>query len=154
MQPVGYATFLLWLVVLFYLIGDTASEYFCASLEGLSATLRLTLLPLGNGTPDVFASAMSFAVGKGGDGGCVGLNNVLGGVLFVSTGGGRGRHARCRVGRRSRRGAARVRDLCFLAGVLATGMITVSASSPSTQPSHPRPDSLSVLCVLDLYRFF
>jgi solute carrier family 24 (sodium/potassium/calcium exchanger), member 6 len=57
----------LWLAVLFYLLGDPTSEYFCASLEGLSAALRLlpavtsvTLLSLGNGAPDSFASVVSY----------------------------------------------------------------------------------------------
>ncbi|KQK13901.1 cation/calcium exchanger 1 [Brachypodium distachyon] len=138
---VGYAAFLLWLLVLFYLLGDTASEYFCASLEGLSAALRLppavagvTLLSLGNGAPDVFASVVSFAAGDGGDGGGVGLNSALGGALFVSTvvagvvalaAGSRGGGAVVEL-----RGF--VRDLCFLffalcylVGVLVTGTITV-----------------------------
>uniref|UniRef100_A0ACD5W9F9 Uncharacterized protein n=1 Tax=Avena sativa TaxID=4498 RepID=A0ACD5W9F9_AVESA len=139
---VGYAAFLLWLVVLFYLLGDTASEYFCASLEGLSAALRLppavagvTLLSLGNGAPDVFASVVSFAAGDGGDGGGVGLNSALGGALFVSTvvagvvalaAGSRGDGGTVV----ELRGFAR--DLCFLfcalcylVCVLATGTITV-----------------------------
>ena len=57
----------MWLVVLFYLLADTASNYFCNNLEGLSDILRLsptiagvTLLSLGNGAPDFFASVVSF----------------------------------------------------------------------------------------------
>ncbi|XP_048569109.1 cation/calcium exchanger 1-like [Triticum urartu] len=137
----GYAAFLLWLVVLFYLLGDTASEYFCASLEGLSAALRLppavagvTLLSLGNGAPDVFASVVSFAAGDGGDGGGVGLNSALGGALFVSTVVA-GVVALAAAG--SRGGAVVelrgfLRDLCFLffalcylVAVLVSGTITV-----------------------------
>ncbi|KAK1645449.1 hypothetical protein QYE76_063254 [Lolium multiflorum] len=139
---VGYAAFLLWLLVLFYLLGDTASEYFCASLEGLSAALRLppavagvTLLSLGNGAPDVFASVVSFAAGDGGDGGGVGLNSALGGALFVSTVVAGVVALASAAG--SRGGAVVelsgfVRDLCFLffalcflVAVLATGTITV-----------------------------
>jgi sodium/potassium/calcium exchanger 6 len=139
----GAAAMALWLLVLFYLLGDTASRYFCASLAGLSEALRLppaiagvTLLSLGNGAPDVLSSVVAFA--GAGDAGDVGLSSVLGGALFVSTVVA-GVVALVAASREEevvieRRGF--VRDVCFLLvalcyllAVLLAGTITVWAAA-------------------------
>ena len=118
----GHTLLFLWLLVLFYVLANTTSEYFCPSLENFSKFLRLsptiagvTLLSLGNGASDVFSSLVSF---QGSGTQSIGFNTVLGGVSFVScvvvglvsisT-----RHRGVQVMK-----SAFVRDVCFLLSVL------------------------------------
>ena len=79
-----------WLLVLFYLLGTTASDYFSRTLEKLSnawnlspAVAGVTLLAIGNGAPDVFSSVAAFTSSD--SSGSIGFSCVLGGALFITT---------------------------------------------------------------------
>ncbi|KAG7400795.1 sodium/calcium exchanger protein [Phytophthora boehmeriae] len=79
---------LLWLALLFYFLGSTADGYFSPTLASLSDRLRVphdvagvTFLAFGNGAPDVFSAIAAYSSGVGE----AGINELLGGAVFVST---------------------------------------------------------------------
>ncbi|CAK5021913.1 unnamed protein product [Aphanomyces euteiches] len=78
----------MWLLLLFYLVGHTADEYFSPTLSTLCRKLAIpfdvagvTLLAFGNGAPDIFSSLATSTSGTME----TGVNALLGGVMFVTT---------------------------------------------------------------------
>ncbi|XP_026866277.2 mitochondrial sodium/calcium exchanger protein isoform X1 [Electrophorus electricus] len=66
--PLAIFLYIVWLLVLFLVLGLIASEFFCPNLSAISSTLRLThnvagvtFLALGNGAPDVFSAMAAFS---------------------------------------------------------------------------------------------
>lgn len=71
-----------------YLLGTTADEFLSSALEEISAKLHfsetlsgVTLLALGNGAPDVFAS---FSAASDPEGLHLSVASITGGLLFIS----------------------------------------------------------------------
>ncbi|KAL7694851.1 putative sodium/calcium exchanger membrane region [Plasmopara halstedii] len=84
----SFSMLLLWLCCLFYFLGSTADGYFSPTLASLSDRLRVphnvagvTFLAIGNGAPDVFSAIAAYSSGVGE----TGVNELLGGAMFVST---------------------------------------------------------------------
>ncbi|XP_051983913.1 mitochondrial sodium/calcium exchanger protein-like isoform X2 [Xyrauchen texanus] len=66
--PLVITLYVLWLFVLFLILGLIASDFFCPNLSAISSTLRLThnvagvtFLAFGNGAPDVFSAMAAFS---------------------------------------------------------------------------------------------
>lgn len=66
--PLSIFLYILWLLILFQVLGLIASEFFCPNLSAISSTLGLshnvagvTFLALGNGAPDVFSAMAAFS---------------------------------------------------------------------------------------------
>ena len=82
-------------ILSFYVLGDTAEEFFCPVVRKVAKVLQLspntagvTLLALGNGAPDVFASLAAFSSGDGGSGeiGAGMIGAIVSAGMFVSGG--------------------------------------------------------------------
>ncbi|GLD95268.1 hypothetical protein PINS_up003912 [Pythium insidiosum] len=85
---ISYGVLFLWLCLLFFFLGSTADGYFSPTLASISDKLRIpydvagvTFLAFGNGAPDVFSAIAAYGSGVGE----TGINELLGGSMFVST---------------------------------------------------------------------
>jgi sodium/potassium/calcium exchanger 6 len=81
--------FVLWIVYLTSLLGNTAENYLSPTLGAICVKLKIsydlagvTFLAFGNGSPDIFSSFTSFSgVGDA----LIGLGALIGGSVFIST---------------------------------------------------------------------
>eukprot|EP00948_MAST-09A_sp_MAST-9A-sp1_P004318 g4318.t1 len=83
-----FVAWVVWLVILFYLLGDTADTFFIPTLEYLVEGLKIspsvagvTFLSFGNGSPDVFSSVIAVLKGVPD----MSLGALLGAGLFVTS---------------------------------------------------------------------
>ena len=79
--------FVLWLLVLFSVLGLVASDFFCPNLSSIAAKwgmsdsiVGVTLLALGNGFPDVVSTFR--AMDK--DAGTMAMGEIMGAAVFLS----------------------------------------------------------------------
>ncbi|KAL6070118.1 Mitochondrial sodium/calcium exchanger protein [Balamuthia mandrillaris] len=77
----------LWILFLFYVLGNTAEGFFCPTLACISTGLNLapdvagvTILAFGNGAPDLFATYAAVA----GDSFNIAVGELIGGGVFVT----------------------------------------------------------------------
>jgi len=75
-------------MLLFCVIGIVASEFFCPNLATLSQTFRMsqslagvTLLALGNGSPDLFSTFAAMRVGSG----SLAIGELIGAAFFITS---------------------------------------------------------------------
>uniref|UniRef100_A0A7S4NBM3 Sodium/calcium exchanger membrane region domain-containing protein n=1 Tax=Paramoeba aestuarina TaxID=180227 RepID=A0A7S4NBM3_9EUKA len=130
--PIGWVcvvVFLVpWLVCIFFLLGMTAEDYFCPVLNIISDRLSLspevagiTILALGNGSPDVFSTIVAIqsppdgfkiAIGELIGAGCFVTMTVVGVVAVVAT---------CNLKR-----VSFIRDVCFYMGGVCVVALMIS----------------------------
>jgi Ca2+/Na+ antiporter len=78
------------LILLLYLLGDTADSFFCDTLETIVADTKIppnvagvTFLAFGNGSPDVFSAIAAFSGPSHQN--KIGLQGLIGAGIFVTT---------------------------------------------------------------------
>ena len=86
----SYTILVTWLLVVFWLLADTADSFFVPTLQQIvvlfevqPALAGITFLSFGNGAPDVFATVASFSAG--GNAPDIGIGSLLGSGMFVTT---------------------------------------------------------------------
>jgi sodium/potassium/calcium exchanger 6 len=89
LKPVAWIAFITLLLLLFYLLGTAADQFFTPTLEVIGDALKmspevagLTILALGNGAPDLSTAISSLALSKPID---IVTGGLFGAAMFVST---------------------------------------------------------------------
>ncbi|XP_030621985.1 mitochondrial sodium/calcium exchanger protein [Chanos chanos] len=87
--PLAVFLYVLWLFILFLVLGLIASDFFCPNLSAISSTLQLThnvagvtFLALGNGAPDVFSAIAAFSQPRTAG---LAIGALFGAGIFVTT---------------------------------------------------------------------
>ncbi|KAF1845551.1 sodium/calcium exchanger protein-like protein [Cucurbitaria berberidis CBS 394.84] len=86
-KPVAFVILALWLGMLFSTIGIAASDFFCVNLNTISLMLGMseslagvTLLALGNGSPDVFSTFAAFRTNAA----SLAIGELIGAACFIT----------------------------------------------------------------------
>ncbi|KAI9887031.1 MAG: hypothetical protein M1823_001175 [Watsoniomyces obsoletus] len=87
-KPLAFTILVFWLGLLFMTIGIAASEFFCINLNTIAMVLGMsenvagvTLLALGNGSPDVFSTFAAMSSHSG----SLALGELIGAACFITT---------------------------------------------------------------------
>jgi len=87
-RPLSTTLFILLLIAFFYLLEIVTEDYFCPTLSKTSTSLKMppdiagvTLLALGNGAPDVFATFAAMQSNNFN----IALGSLIGGGVFITT---------------------------------------------------------------------
>ncbi|CAH0482544.1 unnamed protein product [Peronospora belbahrii] len=139
-----------WLAALFYFLGSTADGYFSPTLANLSDRLRVphdvagvTFLAFGNGAPDVFSAIAAYGSGVGE----TGVNELLGGAMFIST---------VVVGGVAVATAVKVKRWAFLRdiGAFIASLLLLLLLAISSHERDTRDTALSALMLLVMYGIY